>query len=314
MTDLTPAHFPRETDGRGAFVRQVSSFRDTVTADGSSGFPAAPGRYHLYVSHACPWASRAVITRRLKGLEDAISMTVVDPLRDERGWRFTAQDPDPVNGLAFLREAYLLIDPRFDQRATVPVLWDRETNRAVNNESAEIIRMLNDEFDAWATHPEVDLYPEPLRAEIDALNAWIYEAVNDGVYRCGFAASQEAYEAAFAELFAALDRLDGLLARRRYLTGSQITEADIRLFVTLVRFDAVYVGHFKCNLRRIADYPQLSGYLRDLHQHPCIGETVDLDHSRRHYYMTHPQLNPSRIVPLGPELDLVSPPGRAHLA
>ena len=310
---MTEAQFPKETDEKGAFVRQTSAFRNHVTVDGSSGFPAESGRYHLYVSLACPWASRAVIYRRLKGLEEAISMTVVDPVRDERGWRFMTDDPDPINGFEFLSESYELTDPEFDGRVTVPVLWDRETNRAVNNESSEIIRMLNSEFDAFAEYPELDFYPEPLRGEIDALNDRIYRTVNNGVYRCGFATTQAAYEEAFIELFESLDWLDGILADRRYLTGPTITEADWRLFVTLIRFDPVYVGHFKCNQRQIAEYPNLSGYVRDLYQHPGISETVDFDHIKRHYYMTHPQINPTGIVPMGPLMDLESPPAREHL-
>jgi putative glutathione S-transferase len=310
---MAEAQFPRETDRAGAFVRQDSAFREWVTADGSSGFPAESGRYHLYVSLACPWASRAVIYRKLKGLEEVISMTVVDPVRDDRGWRFTAEEPDPINGFEFLEQAYLLTDPDFEGRVTVPVLWDRETNRAVNNESSEIIRMLNSEFDEFAGNPDLDLYPEVLRDEIDRLNDRIYPEINNGVYRCGFATTQEAYEKAFVELFEALDWLEGLLGANRYLTGSAITEADWRLFVTLIRFDAVYVGHFKCNQRRIADYPNLSGYVRDLYQHPGIRETVDFDQIKRHYYETHPQINPTGIVPMGPLLDLDSPPGREHL-
>jgi putative glutathione S-transferase len=310
---MAEAQFPRETDPEGAFVRQDSAFREWVTADGSSGFPAQSGRYHLYVSLACPWASRAVIYRKLKGLEEVISMTVVDPVRDDRGWRFTAEEPDPINGFEFLEQAYLLTDPDFEGRVTVPVLWDRETNRAVNNESSEIIRMLNSEFDEFAGNPDLDLYPEVLRDEIDRLNDRIYPEINNGVYRCGFATTQEAYEKAFVELFEALDWLEGLLGANRYLTGSAITEADWRLFVTLIRFDAVYVGHFKCNQRRIADYPNLSGYVRDLYQHPGIRETVDFDQIKRHYYETHPQINPTGIVPMGPLLDLDSPPGREHL-
>lgn len=307
------AQFPRESDRRGAFVRQQSRFRDWVSADGSTGFPAEPGRYHLYVSLACPWASRAVIVRKLKGLEDVIGLTVVDPLRDELGWRFLPEEPDPVNGYAFLSEAYLASDAGFDGRVTVPVLWDKQTGRIVNNESADIVRMLNSAFDAWGD-PSVDLYPEPLRAEIDAINERVYETVNNGVYRAGFATSQEAYEDAFDALFASLDWLDERLAGRRYLLGGAITEADWRLFVTLVRFDAVYVGHFKCNLRRIDDYPNLSGYLRDLYQQPGIADTVNFDHIKRHYYMTHPQLNPTGVVPKGPQLELGSPHGRELLA
>jgi len=313
MSSASAAQFPRESDGRGAFVRQESRFRDWVTADGSSGFPAAAGRYHLYVSLACPWASRTVIVRRLKRLEEAIGLTVVDPIRDERGWRFLPEEPDPINGFAYLSEAYAATDPSFDGRVTVPVLWDKESGRIVNNESAEIVRMLNSAFDAWGD-PSVDLYPEPLRDEIDAINERVYETVNNGVYRAGFATSQAAYEEAFDQLFATLDWLDERLSERRFLLGSAITEADWRLFVTLVRFDAVYVGHFKCNLRRIDDYPNLSGYLRDLYQQPGIADTVNLDHIKRHYYMTHPQLNPTRIVPRGPLLDLGSPHGRELLA
>lgn len=303
--------FPKEADGRGAFVRQQSRFRDWITTDGSGEHPAAAGRYHLYISLACPWACRTLIVRRLKRLEDVIGLTVVDPLRDERGWRFLPEEPDPVNGFAFVAEAYAASDPSFDGRVTVPVLWDKQAGRIVNNESAEIVRMLNSAFDEWGD-PAVDLYPEPLRDEIDALNERIYETVNNGVYRAGFASTQAAYEEAFEALFETLDWLDDRLAGRRYLTGERITEADWRLFVTLVRFDAVYVGHFKCNRRRIADYPQLDGYLRDLYQQPGIAETVNLDHIKRHYYMTHPQLNPSRIVPRGPALAFDAPHDRAR--
>ena len=300
----------KETGERGEFVRQQSAFRNWVRADGSTEFSPEAGRYHLYVSLACPWASRAVIYRKLKGLEDAIPMTVVDPVRDARGWRFFDDDPDPVNGFEYLSEAYLKTDPDFSDRVTVPLLWDTKTGRAVNNESSEIIRMLNTEFDEFAANPELDLYPEELRAEIDEINERVYNSVNNGVYRAGFATTQEAYEGAFDELFETLDWLDVILAERRYLTGDQITEADWRLFVTLVRFDPVYVGHFKCNLRRIADYPNLSGYLRDLYQQPGIAETVDFDHIKRHYYMTHPQINPTGVVPKGPEMDLDEPHGR----
>jgi putative glutathione S-transferase len=291
--------FPKESDRSGRFVRQTSRFRDWVHER------PEPGRYHLYVSLACPWASRAVIVRMLKGLEDALPMTVVDPIRDERGWRFTAEEPDPVNDYRYLAEAYRATDPSYSDRVTVPVLWDTVEGRIVNNESADIIRML----DGWSDDgPE--LAPEELRPAIDDLNRRIYRSVNDGVYRTGFASTQEAYEEAFDELFAALDSLEELLAGRRYLLGDRITEADWRLFVTLVRFDAVYVGHFKCNLRRIADYPNLSGYLRDLYQQDGIAQTVDLDHIKRHYYTTHPQINPTRIVPKGPALDFTTPHGR----
>lgn len=310
---MSDAPFPKEQDEKGAFVRQTSAFRDRVTADGSSGFKAEAGRYHLYVCYACPWASRAIIWRSLKGLEDAITMTPVDPIRDEKGWRFFEDDPDPVNGFTYLSEAYEKTRPGFDDRVTVPVLWDKQEGRIVNNESSEIVRMLNSEFNEVANNPELDLYPEDLRGEIDRLNERIYDAVNNGVYRCGFATTQEAYEDAFVTLFEALDELDDLLANRRFLTGPTITEADWRLFVTLIRFDPVYVGHFKCNQRRIADYENLGPYLRELYQQPGIDSTVNLDHIKRHYYMTHPTVNPTRIVPVGPELDLESPPGRDHL-
>ncbi|MDX6728361.1 MAG: glutathionyl-hydroquinone reductase [Baekduia sp.] len=302
MNDVVP-QFSKESDSGGRFVRQDSRFRDRVDDR------PEPGRYHLYVSLACPWASRTVIVRQLKHLEDVLPMTVVDPLRDERGWRFTDADPDPVNGFTFLSQAYELTEPGFDDRVTVPVLFDTQTNRIVNNESADIVRMLN----RWSDHGP-DLYPEDLRTAIDEVNDRVYNSVNNGVYRAGFATTQEAYEEAFDELFASLDWLDDRLATRRYLLGDDITEADWRLFVTLVRFDAVYVGHFKCNLRRVADYAHLSGYLRDLYQHPGIADTVDFDHINRHYYVTHPQLNPTRIVPKGPELDLWATHDRERLS
>jgi putative glutathione S-transferase len=310
---VSDAQFQKETDTKGAFVRQTSAFRGWVRADGSTEFPAEAGRYHLYVCYACPWASRTIIYRKLKGLEDAISMTAVDPVRDEKGWKFFADDPDPINGFEYLSEAYELTDPDFSDRVTVPVLWDKETNRAVNNESSEIIRMLNSEFNDSASNPDLDLYPPSLRSEIDELNHRIYNSINNGVYRAGFATTQGAYEQAFIELFEALDEMDDRLAKTRYLTGGTITEADWRFFVTLIRFDAVYVGHFKCNQRRIADYDNLAGYLRDLYQQPGIPDTVNIDHIKRHYYVTHPKINPTRIVPAGPELDFESDPGRSHL-
>jgi glutathionyl-hydroquinone reductase len=297
MTEVQPQFAP-ESDRAGRFVRQASRFRDWVHDR------PEPGRYHLYVSLACPWASRAVIVRKLKRLEDVLPMTVVDPIRDDRGWRF-AGGPDPVTGFQFLSEAYEATAPGFDGRVSVPVLWDTEERRIVNNESGDIIRMLGE----WSDEGP-DLVPADLRAEIDELNELIYEAVNNGVYRAGFATTQEAYEEAFDELFAMLDELDERLATRRYLFGDRITESDWRLFVTLVRFDAVYVGHFKCNLRRIDDYEHLSGYLRDLYQQPGIADTVDFDHIKSHYYGTHPSINPTRIVPKGPALDLWRPHGR----
>lgn len=306
------AQFRAETDERGRFVRQASRFRDRVSADGSTGFRAEPGRYHLYVSLACPWAHRSIIVRRLKRLEDVITMSVVDPVRDERGWRFGTGPgfgPDPVNGFDFLSEAYAASDPEWEGRVTVPVLWDRQTGRIVNNESADVIVMLNSEFDEWGD-AGVDLYPEDLRDEIDAVNDLVYRCVNNGVYRTGFATTQEAYEEAFDALFATLADLDRLLGERRYLAGDRITLADWRLFTTLVRFDAVYACHFKCNLRRIVDHANLWPYLRELYQVPGVAETVDFDHIKRHYYLTHGSINPTGIVPKGPELDLTQPHGR----
>jgi glutathionyl-hydroquinone reductase len=305
--------FPHEQSADGQFVRQGDAFRDWVRADGSSDFPAVAGRYHLYVSLACPWAHRTIIVRRLKGLEHAIGMTVVDPIRDDFGWAFRdvpGASADPVNGFRYLAEAYAASDPHYHGRVTVPVLWDTLTKRIVSNDDDDIMRMLETEFDALAERPELDLVPRALSAEIDALNAHIYDTVNNGVYKAGFATSQHPYEAAARHLFASLDELDTRLAGRRYLFGSAPTETDWRLFVTLVRFDPVYVGHFKCNLRRIADYPNLSGYLRDLYQIDGIAETVNFDHIKRHYYMTHEEINPTRIVPIGPLQDLHAPHGR----
>lgn len=306
------AEFPQETDPEGAFKRQVSRFRQRVSADGSSEFPAAAGRYHLYVSLACPWAHRTVIARRLKRLEEAIGLTVVDPIRDQRGWAFNLE-PDPINGFTYLSEAYRRSDPEFEGRVTVPVLFDTSSNTIVNNESSEILRMLGSEFDVFGD-ASLDLYPERHREEIDALNERIYAKVNNGVYRAGFATSQEAYEQALFALFQALDELDERLGSQRYLVpGSSPTEADWRLFTTLIRFDAVYHGHFKCNLRRVSDYPHLDGYLRDLYQHPGVAETVDFDHIKRHYYGTHRSINPTGVVPVGPILNLDSPHDRGEL-
>jgi putative glutathione S-transferase len=302
----------RESDAAGRFVRQASAFRDRVSADGGTGFAAEPGRYHLYVSLACPWAHRTIIVRRLKGLEDVVSLSVVDPVRDERGWAFRegpGHGPDPVNGFDFLSQAYLASAPGYHGRVTVPVLWDRATGRIVNNESADIVRMLNREFDAFGD-ASLDLYPEHLRDEIDAVNELVYETVNNGVYRCGFARTQQAYDEAIGPLFQTLDMLEERLAGSRFLVGDAITEADWRLFTTLVRFDAVYVTHFKCNLKRIADYPRLWDYTRDLYAVPGVAETVDMDHIRRHYYLTHPSINPFRIIPAGPEIDFGAPPVR----
>jgi putative glutathione S-transferase len=302
---------------RRGFVREDAGFREWVTVDGSSGYAAEAGRYHLYVSLACPWAHRTLVVRRLKGLEEAIAVSIVDPIRDERGWAFRdvrGATGDRLHGWSYLAQAYVASEPGYDRHVSVPVLWDTRTERIVNNESADIIVMLNGAFDAFAAHPELDLYPPELRTEIDELNRVVYETVNNGVYRAGFAPTQEDYDEAVHPLFETLDRLDERLASRRYLVGGRQTLADWRLFTTLVRFDAVYVGHFKCNLRRIVDYPHLSGYLRDLYQTPGIAETVDMDHIKRHYYATHRQLNPRAIVPAGPILDFDAPHGRDALA
>jgi putative glutathione S-transferase len=310
------AQFPSETSAAGAFVRQSYSIRDRITADGSSGFPAEPGRYHLYVSLACPWAHRAIIVRGLLGLEEVISMSVVDPIRDEQGWAFregTGHGPDPVCDFRFLSEAYLRTDPSYTGRYTVPCIWDRVTGRLVTNNYPDITLDLETEFRAFHRPGAPDLYPEAIRGEIDEVNALVYRDVNNGVYRAGFATSQGAYERAVTSLFARLDWLEERLAGQRFLVGSRITEADIRLFTTLVRFDVVYVGHFKCNLRRLVDYPSLWGYARDLYQRPGFGETVNVDHIKRHYYMTHDQINPTRIVPKGPIVDWTEPHRRALL-
>jgi putative glutathione S-transferase len=311
------AQFPLEQSGDGRFVRQGDAFRDRVRADPSSPFPAEAGRYHLYVSLACPWAHRTIIVRRLMGLEDAIGMTVLDPIRDELGWAFRpvpGASLDPVNGFAYLAEAYRATNPHYHGRVTVPVLWDTRTQRIVSNSDDDIMRMFETEFAAPAVHPELDLYPPEHRREIDILNEEIYETVNDGVYKAGFASAQDSYAAAARTVFVTLDHLEARLADRRYLFGGVPLETDWRLFVTLIRFDAVYFGHFKCNLRRIVDYPNLWGYLRDLYQIPGIAATVNFDHIKRHYYMTHDEINPTRIVPIGPLLDLNVPPGRDRLS
>ncbi len=313
----TTAQFPAETSTRGEFVRQEYSIRDRFSADGSTGFPAMAGRYHLYVSLACPWAHRSIIVRDLLGLHDTISLSVVDPIRDERGWAFRdgpGYSHDPVNGFQFLSEAYLATDPEYVGRYTVPCIWDRVTTRLVTNNFPDITIDFETQFTEFHRSGAPDLYPIHLRAEIDEVNELVYQDVNNGVYRCGFAANQEAYEAAFDVLFARLDWLEERLSRQRYLVGGQLTESDVRLWVTLARFDAVYVGHFKCNLRRLADYPNLWGYARDLYQRPGFGSTTNFDHIKRHYYCTHPQLNPSGIVPKGPEIDWLAPHDRDRLS
>jgi putative glutathione S-transferase len=312
-----PADIPSR---RGRFVRQDAAFRSWVTPDGEpgpsgeGGFPAARGRYHLYVSLACPWAHRTLILRRLKGLEDAISVSSVNAFMGSDGWTFEPGPgvvPDTINGVRCMHEIYTLADPGFSGRVTVPVLWDKERGTIVSNESSEILRMFNSAFDGSGALPG-DYYPEALRAEIDALNADIYPHINNGVYRAGFATTQEAYEEAVQQLFDALDRLEQRLETRRYLTGSTLTEADWRLFPTLVRFDPVYVTHFKCNIRRLRDYPNLWGYVRDLYQQPGIADTVDVDHAKAHYFRSH-AINPSGIVPLGPAIDYATAHGRERL-
>ncbi|MDH5640534.1 MAG: glutathione S-transferase family protein [Nitrospira sp.] len=311
----TQAQFPNEQSRTGKFMRQADAFREWVTADGRSGYPAEPHRYHLYVSWACPWAHRTIIVRKLKKLENIIGMTVVDPIRDEQGWAFregAGHSLDPINGFRFLSEAYQATESGFRGRVTVPVLWDTVTERIITNSDDDIMRMFNSEFDRF-TDSTLDLYPERLRKEIDELNQLIYERVNDGVYRAGFATSQPAYEQAVIRLFDALDQLDACLATRRYLFGAEFVETDWRLFVTLVRFDAVYHGHFKCNLRRIVDYPHLFGYLKDLYQTNGVADTVNFDHIKRHYYLTHQAINPTGIVPFGPIQDLTSRHGRDRL-
>jgi glutathionyl-hydroquinone reductase len=295
----------------GRFVRQQSRFTDWVTADGSSGHRAEPGRYHLYVARACPWSQRTLIVRHLKGLEDVIGVSFADPYRDERGWAFSGDGfVDELHGWDFLAEAYKASDPSFDGRLTVPVLWDRETGTIVNNDSAHVVRMLNSAWDEWGD-ASVDLYPQELRAEIDALNEWVYEDLNNGVYEAGFAQSQEAYDEAFAGVFDALSRLEAILAERRYLTGDRLTEADWRAWVTLLRFDIVYHTHFRLNGRRVMDHPNLWGYTRELYQLPGIAQTTSVDEIRTHYYTTHDELNPKRLIPRGPlDWDLTAPHGR----
>ncbi len=308
------AQFPSEQANDGSFTRQPDAFEQWVKADGSTQYPAEPGRYHLYVSLACPWAHRTILVRKLKGLEGAIGMTIVDPIRDERGWRFDPSRPDPLNGWAFLNEAYFATEPGFRDRVTVPVLWDTRERRIVSNNDDHIMRMFETEFDSVAANPALDLYPQGLRAEIDALNGHIYATFNNGVYQAGFATAQAAYERAARRVFQTLDEMEARLAGQRYLFGSQPVESDWRFFVTLVRFDPVYYGHFKCNLRRIVDYPNLYGYLRDLYQIDGVAETVDFDHIKRHYYITHEDINPTGIVPIGPLQDLNAPHGRAALS
>ena len=305
----------KRSNEKGRFEREQSHFRDWVSADGATGFKAEPGRYHLYVAHSCPWAHRTVITRALKGLEDAIGLSIVQAAMGEEGWSFGDEPgaiPDTVNGCALLREVYLLADPTCTGRVTVPVLWDKEKRTIVNNESPEVMRMLNDAFDEIGD-ANVDLYPEALSADIDAVNAVVYETVNEGVYKCAFAATQAAYEEAFDALFGTLDELDARLGGQRYLVGDRLTEADWRLFVTLIRFDLVYYSLMKCNRQRIADYPHLANYTRELYQIPGVAETIDFDHIKKGYWGSMRRLNPLGIIPRGPEIDFSAPHDRGRL-
>jgi len=319
------AQFADEQTKSGEFQRQPDAFREWISNDGSTSYPAAVDRYHLYVSLACPWASRTVIFRKLKGLEEAIGMTIVDPIRDEKGWAF--RDPsgkippgapfestDPINDFQFLSEAYKATNPDYNERVTVPVLWDKQTKQIVNNCEDDICRMFNGRFNDFARNKDVDFFPREIEDEHAKLSDFLHDNVNNGVYKAGFATRQRPYEIACRKLFEALDQLEERLSKNRYLFGNRIVEADWRLFCTLIRVDVVYHGHFKCNLRRIIDYPNLQGYLMDLYQQPGIAESVNFDHIKRHYYMTHTQINPTRIVPIGPVLDLGKPHNRERLS
>jgi len=298
-----------QSDQKGNFIRPQTTFRNQITADGSSGFKAESGRYHLYISWACPWAHRTAIMRKLKGLESAISLSVVDPEIDQNGWQFSEAPgciPDMINQADYLWQVYLKADYNYSGRVTVPVLWDKKTETIVNNESREIIRMLDTEFERFAQR-QVTFYPEELRDVIDGTMDTIYQPINNGVYRAGFATTQEAYEQGLTELFDALEHWDQVLEQQPYLCGDRITQADWCLFTTLIRFDVVYYGHFKCNLHHISDYPNLWSYLKELYQVPGVAETCNFDHIKRHYYRSHPDVNPTRIVPKGPILDFEAP-------
>jgi putative glutathione S-transferase len=318
------AQFPEEQTKSGEFHRQQDAFRGWVSSDGSTPYPAAPDRYHLYISLACPWASRTVIFRKLKGLEEVIGMTIVDPIRDENGWAF--RDPsgkirpgapfestDPITKFHFLSEAYKATDSNYTARVTVPVLWDKETKKIVNNSEDDICRMFNTAFNEFARNKDLDFFPKAIETEHAELCSFLHDNVNNGVYRAGFATRQRPYEVACRKLFKALDQLEERLSKSRFLFDKRIVESDWRFFCTLIRFDVVYYGHFKCNLRRIIDYPNLQGYLMDLYQYPGIADTVNFDHIKRHYYMTHTQINPTRIVPIGPLLDLTKPHEREKI-
>ncbi|EGJ31482.1 putative glutathione S-transferase [Moorena producens 3L] len=293
-----------QQDPQGRFMRNPTKFRNWIRADGSTDYKPASGRYHLYISYACPWAHRTLIMRTLKGLEEAITLSIVDPLMDKDGWEFSDGPgciPDTVNGARYLREVYIKADPNCTGRVTVPVLWDKETGTIVNNESREIIRMFDIEFDGIA-QSDISFYPENLREEIDKTIDAIYQPINNGVYRAGFATTQQAYEEGVTDLFDALDYWEGVLGKQRYLCGDRITEADWCMFTTLLRFDSVYYFHFKCNWQRILDYPNLWNYLKDLYHQPGVKETCNIDHIKQHYYRSHPFINPSGIVPKGPQI------------
>ncbi len=301
------------TSAGGRFVRQESAFRSRVAADGSTPFKPASGRYHLYVSYACPWAHRTLIYRALKGLDEHISVSVVNPLMMKHGWTFddwAGVVPDPISNATYLHQIYTRAQQDYTGRVTVPILWDRETNTIVSNESAEIIRFFDREFDVLGTKGP-HFYPPELETEIDTINEFVYTRINNGVYRAGFATTQEAYDEAVSDLFTALDEIENRLCHRRFLLGDSVTEADWRLFTTMVRFDAVYVGHFKCNVRRLVDYPNLWGWTRELYQMPGVAATVDLDHIKSHYYRSHDSINPSGVVPTGPMIDFNEAHGRA---
>jgi putative glutathione S-transferase len=296
----------------GKFERQASKFRDKVSNEGGSTFPAESDRYHLYVSLACPWAHRALIFRKLKGLEEHIDVSVVHPEMLDQGWEFKdypGSTGDKLYNFDYAHQIYTKAEPEITTRVTVPILWDKRTETIVNNESAEIIRIFNSGFNSL-TDNEDDYYPNAQREEIDAINNMVYHDINNGVYKAGFATTQEAYEEAVTALFCALDRVEERLSKQRYLVGSKITEADWRLFTTLIRFDAVYHGHFKCNKKQIADYPNIYGYMKELYQVPGVAETVNFDHIKRHYYYSHTMINPTQVIPVGPEQDLMSPHGR----
>lgn len=309
-----------DTNTKGAFVRKDAQFRNWITADGSSEFKAEANRYHLYISLACPWAHRTYIVRKMKGLEDVIGLSIVNWFLGEKSWTFTegtdeagVDTTDSINHFTTVKQLYLSANPEYNGRTTVPVLWDKEKKTIVSNESSEIIRMLNSEFNQFAKNPKLDLYPENLRKEINEVNDFVYPNINNGVYKCGFATTQAAYEEAFEDLFNALEKIEERLSKSRYLIGNTLTEADVRLFTTLVRFDPVYVGHFKCNKKQIREFPAIYGFLKDLYQNPGITSTVNFHHIKYHYYGSHKSINPTGVVPKGPIIDLSSPHGRENL-